>query len=133
MKERVLKDDEVMGHSDILHFDIGATEKNHAFVGYTVKSVKKQYRKHDLQKRKLIKVTRPGGKKMKEKKDYPAKFYAQRCMENADPTDLYISVDPNDLDMDHPMLEITYSKKKGFKIRQVMVKEKRTFVTKEVK
>ena len=129
MKERVLKDDEVIREGDIIHFDDGSTMNASHGVGETVKNFTRDEKVGGW----ITKVTRPGGEKMEEKKDYPAKFYAQRCMTNPDPTDLSISVNPNDLDMNYPVLEITYSKKKGFKIRQVTITEKRTYVTKEVK
>ena len=129
MKERVLEDDEVIREVDIVYFKDGESMLAKGSIGTPVRTAKQW---DDIESR-IIKVTREG-EKMKEKiKQYPNKFYAQRCMTNPDPTDLSISVNPNDLDMNYPVLEITYSKKKGFKIRQVTITEKRTFVTKEVK
>ena len=72
-----------------------------------------------------------GEKKMEKNKEYPKKFYAQRCMTNDDPTDLRINIDPESLDMDHPMLEITRTKK-GYQARLVQLTAKTVITSSEV-
>jgi hypothetical protein len=128
-----LKNKDVMQKGDIMHWGDGSTEIVVDFAG-TKRGELKEWNEISWQSgnpwSEVTKVTR--GETMKEKKDYPSKFYAQRCMTNDDPTDLRINVNPKDLDMDYPVLEITYSKK-GFKIRQVMLKVRETITAEEVK
>ena len=125
--ERMLKDDDVIREGDIIHTKWGRTNFASSSQGMTVEETKDRWHY-------IIKVTRPGKERKMEKKvrPYPKRFFVQRCNTNNDPSDLSINVNPEQLDMDYPMLEITWGKK-GWKVRMVKKTAKTVITTKEVK
>ena len=94
MKERVLKDDEVIKGTDLFHFEDYPTNPASVwsrFVGQIVAKAKFS----TLWDSPLTKVTRPGGKKMKERQ-YPKVIYRMWGCATNDDLDMIDSLPPKE-------------------------------------
>ena len=91
MKERVLKDDEVMQEGDVIHYKNG--ERCTVYGGLVGFSLERLTGSKNLPYGAYLKVTRPGGEKMQERQ-YPKVIY--RMWKYTDDLDMIDSLPPKE-------------------------------------